>query len=110
MSRLAERIREQSTSLDDADAQRVLNFIAALKASAAVPRPPPGNPSHTSPAGTNARTGGDDVRVDPSIPPAGSAGAALALLATPRFSNAPIGSADEVEERIADLRNDWDHD
>ncbi|MGZ8257431.1 MAG: hypothetical protein ACXWTX_06655 [Gallionella sp.] len=40
----------------------------------------------------------------------GSAANALELLATPRFAQRPPALADEVQQRINELRNDWgDH-
>jgi hypothetical protein len=43
-----------------------------------------------------------------SSSPRGSAEMALALLASPRFTNRPEASPDEVRQRIAALRNEWD--
>jgi len=37
-----------------------------------------------------------------------TAAAALALLASPRFSPRPAADAREVQERIAELREDWE--
>jgi hypothetical protein len=41
-------------------------------------------------------------------PVRGSGAAVLALLDTPRFANRPPADAAEIEQRIQDLRNDWD--
>jgi len=41
-------------------------------------------------------------------PITGRAGDILALLATPRFANRPVAKAEEVSQRIAALRDDWD--
>ena len=38
----------------------------------------------------------------------GSAAKALELLASPRFAQRPAAYADEVQQRISELRNDWD--
>lgn len=37
----------------------------------------------------------------------GSAAKALELLASPRFAQRPAALADEVQQRISELRNDW---
>jgi len=37
----------------------------------------------------------------------GSAAKALELLASPRFAQRPAALADEVQQRINELRNDW---
>ena len=37
----------------------------------------------------------------------GSAANALELLASPRFAQRPDARADEVQQRITELRNDW---
>lgn len=36
-----------------------------------------------------------------------SAARALELLASPRFAQRPVAHADEVQQRIGELRNDW---
>ncbi|AGX86719.1 hypothetical protein [Candidatus Symbiobacter mobilis] len=40
----------------------------------------------------------------------GSAAATLALLQSPAFRNLPKSNAEEMEQRIAELRNDWKDD
>ncbi len=40
----------------------------------------------------------------------GSAAATLALLQSPAFCNLPKSDAAEIEQRIAELRNDWKDD
>ena len=53
---------------------------------------------------------------DPSargtVPPAagGTAADALALLASPRFAQRPVSDPNEVQGRIAALREDWGND
>lgn len=50
--------------------------------------------------------------LDEAIPPQtqGSAGATLELLQSPAFRNLPKSGATEIEQRIAELRNDWEDD
>ncbi len=98
--------------MTEADARRVLDFINALKVSAAGVGSPEGG---VSPSGTRARPG--VALVEQSVtaaasgaPEPGNAAAALSLLATRRFSNGPVGAADEVQQRIEALRQDWDRD
>ena len=112
MSRLSQIIQEETQSLTEADALRVLDFINALKVSAAGVGSPDGG---VSPSGTRARPGVALVEQSAAaaatgVPEPGTAAAALALLATPRFRNGPVGAADEVQQRIEALRQDWDHD
>jgi hypothetical protein len=40
----------------------------------------------------------------------GTAADALALLASPRFAQRPVSDPNEVQSRIAALREDWEHD
>jgi hypothetical protein len=40
----------------------------------------------------------------------GTAADALALLASPRFAERPVSDPNEVQNRIAALREDWEHD
>ena len=42
-------------------------------------------------------------------PARGSGAAILALLQTPRFANRPSADPKEIEQRIQNLRNDWDN-
>ena len=48
-----------------------------------------------------------DKRPKPSTVEKGSAAQALELLASPRFVQRPTTTPDEVQQRIAELRNDW---
>jgi hypothetical protein len=43
-------------------------------------------------------------------PEPGNGVAILTLLKTPRFAQRPLADAAEVEQRIKDLRNDWDNE
>lgn len=102
MSRLSRLIKEQSKSLTEQDAQRVLDFINALNVTS--PR------SGDSAPATIRRDGAAPPDLDGHGPIPGTAAAALALLATARFSSGPVGAADEIEQRIEALRDDWDRD
>jgi predicted DNA-binding protein len=42
-----------------------------------------------------------------NVPLPGRAGDILALLASPRFANRPVASAEEVNQRISTLRDEW---
>jgi hypothetical protein len=48
--------------------------------------------------------------LEDSVPAQGSAAATLELLQSPAFRNLPKGNPPEIEQRIAELRNDWKDD
>jgi hypothetical protein len=48
-----------------------------------------------------------DNESEKQIPENKSAAKALELLASPRFARRPAALADEVQQRISELRNDW---
>lgn len=111
MSTLPNLIHEQSKSLTESDARRVLDFIAALKLSNSDPAltdPATASSDRSSVAPADVHQHGAAGRSDAPIP--GTAGAALALLAGPRFSTRPSGSVDEIQRRIDALRQDWDRE
>ncbi len=49
----------------------------------------------------------DQPLMSRDTPLPGKAGDILSLLASPRFANRPIANIEEVERRIALLRNEW---
>jgi len=61
-----------------------------------------------TPSGRALLTLLDQPVIPRDTPLAGRAGDILALLASPRFANRPVASAEEVERRIAERRNEWD--
>jgi len=49
----------------------------------------------------------DQPGVPRNTPLPGNAENALNLLASPRFANRPVASAEEVKQRVAGLRGEW---
>lgn len=68
----------------------------------------PLEPLGFTPTGRALLTLLDPPRDAKAIPEPGKAENALALLASPRFANRPAASADEVNQRISALRDEWD--
>ncbi len=60
-----------------------------------------------TPSGRALLTLLDQPVISRDTPLAGRAGDILALLASPRFANRPAASADDVRQRIAALRDEW---
>ncbi|MDP1654035.1 MAG: hypothetical protein Q8L56_15045, partial [Rhodocyclaceae bacterium] len=68
----------------------------------------PIEPLDFTPSGRALLTLLDRPVVSRDAPLPGRAGDILALLASPRFANRPVASKEEVDRRIASLRNEWD--
>jgi hypothetical protein len=79
------------------------NGQVQLPASLAKDKPVPVLVTILEPAPEAAATGGDAANVAPK----GSVEATLALLRSPGFLAIPNADPAEVEQRIQDLRNDW---
>jgi len=67
----------------------------------------PIEPLDFTPKGRALLTLLDQPGVPRVSPLPGRAGDVLALLASPRFANRPVTSAEEVNQRIRTLRDEW---